>query len=153
MSVAWVVVADASRARIFSAENPSGPLVEIQTLAHPEARLHEGDLVSDKSGRDRNSGSGSHDMGNQNEAKQEEAIRFASQVGQALECRRTNKQFKKPPGVAVCMDIGEHDFIVNNPFSDEFIQAVQDVVIIRAIEDDIQKFRIDRPAFAPQMTQ
>ncbi len=95
MSVAWVVVADASRARIFSAENPSGPLVEIQTLAHPEARLHEGDLVSDKSGRDRNTGSGSHDMGNQNEAKQEEAIRFASQVGQALECGRTNKQFKK----------------------------------------------------------
>ncbi|MES9844878.1 MAG: host attachment protein, partial [Candidatus Sedimenticola sp. 6PFRAG5] len=51
MSAAWIVVADTSRARIFSADKPASSLVEIQTLAHPESRLHEGDLVSDKAGR------------------------------------------------------------------------------------------------------
>jgi protein required for attachment to host cells len=95
MSAAWVVVADASRARIFTADTASGPLVEIQTLAHPEARLHEGDLVSDRPGRDRNSGMRGHDLGHGNDAKQEEATRFASQVSEALECGRTNNRFKK----------------------------------------------------------
>ncbi|MES9869438.1 MAG: host attachment protein [Sedimenticola sp.] len=95
MSAAWVVVADTSRARIFSADKPASSLVEIQTLAHPEARLHEGDLVSDKAGRDRNSGMRSHDMGHTNDAKQEEASRFASQVCETIECGRANGHFKK----------------------------------------------------------
>ena len=34
MSNIWVVVADSSRARIFSAEKPASQLVEIETLAH-----------------------------------------------------------------------------------------------------------------------
>ncbi|PLY16575.1 MAG: host attachment protein [Sedimenticola sp.] len=95
MSAAWVVVADTSRARIFSAEKPASTLIEIQTLAHPASRLHEGDLISDKPGRDRNSAAGSHDLGNGDEAKQVEAIKFASQVCEALECGRTNHRFKK----------------------------------------------------------
>ena len=44
----WVLVADNSRARIFSAEKPASDLQEIRDLTHPEARLHEGDLVTDR---------------------------------------------------------------------------------------------------------
>ena len=95
MSAAWVVVADASRARIFSAEKPASTLVEIQTLAHPEARLHEGDLISDKAGRDRSSGMRAHDVGHVNDVKEEEATRFASQVCEAIECGRANNRFDK----------------------------------------------------------
>jgi protein required for attachment to host cells len=95
MSQAWIVVADTSRARIFSAEKPASSLVEIQTLAHPASRLHEGDLVSDKPGRDRSASSRSHDMGHEGDAKQEEAVRFASQVCETLECGRTNGRFRK----------------------------------------------------------
>ncbi len=36
MSVAWVVVADSSQARIFSAEKSTSSLEEIHTLNHPE---------------------------------------------------------------------------------------------------------------------
>lgn len=60
MKSAWIVVADASRARFFSAELPASPLCEIETLSNPEARLHEGDLISDRGGRDRDSGGSSH---------------------------------------------------------------------------------------------
>ncbi|OOZ36681.1 host attachment protein [Solemya velesiana gill symbiont] len=95
MSAAWVVVADTSRARIFSAEKPASSLVEIQTLAHPEARLHEGDLVSDTAGRDRSSGMRAHNVGHTNDAKQEEASRFASHVCETIECGRVNRHFKK----------------------------------------------------------
>ncbi len=60
----WVLVADNSRARFFTAEKPAGPLTETRDLANPEARLHEGDLVSDKTGRDRNPSTGTaHGVG------------------------------------------------------------------------------------------
>ena len=52
MSNICVVVADSSRARVFTADKPAGPLNEIETLNNPEGRLHEGDLVSDRGGRD-----------------------------------------------------------------------------------------------------
>lgn len=95
MNAAWVVVADTSRARIFSVENAFSPLVEIQTLSHPEARLHSGDLVSDRPGRDRSNGSRSHDVGHMAEIKHDEAVRFASEVCATLESGRARGHFNK----------------------------------------------------------
>ncbi|MEJ1298199.1 MAG: host attachment protein [Candidatus Sedimenticola sp. (ex Thyasira tokunagai)] len=95
MSLAWVVVADSSQARIFSVDKPTSSLEEIHTLNHPEGRLHQGDLVSDRPGRDRNAGTGSHDMGHEADAKNEAAVRFAAQVDETLECGRTNGRFNR----------------------------------------------------------
>jgi len=95
VSNTWVTVADSGRARIFKAVSPSGPLQEIQTLAHPEARLHEGDLTTDRSGRDTNSTSGSHGFGTATEAKDEEAERFASLVCSTLEAGHQKGNFNK----------------------------------------------------------
>lgn len=95
MSITWVVVADSSRARIFSAEKPASPLEEIETLSHPEGRLHQGDLVSDKPGRDNNATSGSHNMGHETDAKEEEALRFAAMVCERLEEGRCKGLFEK----------------------------------------------------------
>ena len=47
MSSIWVVVAESSRAKLYSAENRKAPLVEIGDFVHPESRLHDGDLVAD----------------------------------------------------------------------------------------------------------
>ena len=95
MSQIWVAVADSSRARIFEAETPASSLKEIQTFAHPEARLHEGDLTTDRSGRDTNSSAGSHGFGTENQAKEEEAQRFASMVCSNLETACKQGNFKK----------------------------------------------------------
>lgn len=46
---AWIVVADDAYARIFKLDKRH--LQEIKTLVHPESRLHERDLISDKPGR------------------------------------------------------------------------------------------------------
>ena len=52
MSTVWVLVADASRARVFAAENRVGSeLEEVTDRLHPESRLHNRDLVSDRPGR------------------------------------------------------------------------------------------------------
>lgn len=85
MMRAWVVVADACRARIFSAEKPASELKEIQTLSHPESRLHQGDLLSDNS----------IDLANTNDTKHDEAQRFANHVCETLECGRNNHRFEK----------------------------------------------------------
>jgi protein required for attachment to host cells len=95
MSDIWVTVADSSRARIFKADSPTAPLEEIQTLAHPEARLHEGDLTTDRSGRDTNSTSGSHGFGSETETKDEEASRFASFVCNTLDVNQRKGSFNK----------------------------------------------------------
>ena len=47
----WVLVADSSRGRIFSAETPTSALKEIESISHPEGRLHDQLMVSDLPGK------------------------------------------------------------------------------------------------------
>jgi protein required for attachment to host cells len=91
----WILVADTSRARIFVADKSAGPLNEIRTLAYPEARLHEGDLVADKGGRDRSPGIASHGFDGTDSHKHDNAERFAAQVCSELESARTAGALRK----------------------------------------------------------
>ncbi|SEG86216.1 host attachment protein [Marinobacterium lutimaris] len=43
----WIVVADASKAVIYTQEKPRGELEELTNLVHPQARVKESDLVTD----------------------------------------------------------------------------------------------------------
>ena len=52
MPCIWVLVAESSRAKLYSAENRPASLVEIGDFVHPESRLHEGELVAEQSGSD-----------------------------------------------------------------------------------------------------
>lgn len=74
-----VLAADQARARLFKAEKREGTLVEFTTLANPEGRLREQDLVTDASGGN------PHGIGSLDTAHQHMAEVFAKQVGQALE--------------------------------------------------------------------
>ena len=47
----WVLVADSARARLFSTATPAAPLVEVEDMLNPSARLREHELDSDRSGR------------------------------------------------------------------------------------------------------
>jgi protein required for attachment to host cells len=95
MNAAWIVVADAYRARFFVAEDPVAQLREIETLSNPEARLHEGDLVSDRGGRDRSASGSSHGLDTGSAAKDETANRFAGLVCDHLERGRQKGAFGK----------------------------------------------------------
>lgn len=81
----WVVVADDAIARIFRLEK-GRHLVELTTLVHPESRLHERDLVSDRPGRSFES----HTMARRSVSpqisqKKHEATIFAKFVSEYLE--------------------------------------------------------------------
>lgn len=74
-----ILAADQARARLFKAEQRTGPLVEFSGLANPEARLREQDLVSDACGGN------PHDLGNHDTAHRHVVQVFTKQVSQALE--------------------------------------------------------------------
>ena len=95
MKATWIVVADANRARFFAADDPADPLFEIETLSNPEARLHEGDLVSDRGGRDLGPTGSSHGLGNGSKARDETADRFAGIVCEHLERGRQRGAFDR----------------------------------------------------------
>lgn len=94
MAKAWVVAANSTTARIFLAETPMGPLHELKTLCHPEARLHERELGTDSPGRAFDSfGEGRHAMEADVRPKKQEAIRFAEELAAELEAGRTQGRY------------------------------------------------------------
>jgi len=81
MSKLWVIVADQSKARIFTIDDPRGALLKVSELKHPEAHEHESELTSDRPGRSFDSmGEGRHAMGSKVEPGKQETIRFSRQV-------------------------------------------------------------------------
>lgn len=91
----WILVADNSRARIFAAEKAAGSIHEIQTLAFPEGRLHEGDLTTDKGGRGHDPMAGAHGIDVEGAHKHENAERFANLICDTLDAARTKGEFRK----------------------------------------------------------
>jgi len=81
MSKLWVVVADQSKARIFTIDDPRGALLEVGELEHPEGLEREQTLTSDRPGRSFDSiGQGRHAMGSTVEPDKQEIIYFSKQV-------------------------------------------------------------------------
>ena len=96
MSRKWVVVADQSRARIFTVDDAHGPLLQVDELEHPEARKREQELISDRPGRSFDSaGQGRHAMGTSVEPKKEEAVRFAKQIADYLQVAHHEGRFNR----------------------------------------------------------
>jgi len=96
MSTTWVVVAESSRARILSTESVHEPLTEIAALDRPEARMRERELTSDVPGRPYVSGgTRRHGMADPVRWHDQEAVRFAREVGGHLEAARRAGRFER----------------------------------------------------------
>jgi protein required for attachment to host cells len=96
MKNTWVLVADSSRARIFFTANTRGPLREIETLTHPESRLHEQQLTTDLPGRTFDSfGQGRHTKDMEIDPKQHEALIFVKQIADRLDRAREERQLEQ----------------------------------------------------------
>ncbi len=107
MASTWVLIADNTRARLFLASNRLSPLQEINTLVHPEARLHEQELTSDLPGRSyKGDGSGRHGMADTTEPKRQEAINFAREISNHLEEARKKGELKQLIIIAAPMLLG-----------------------------------------------
>lgn len=93
MKHTWVVVANSTFARIFSAEN-NKDLKEVALLEHPESRLHGRDLVSDRPGRGYESANPSrHAMEPKHSPQKLEFQIFAKHISDHLEQARKEGRF------------------------------------------------------------
>ncbi|MER2530552.1 MAG: host attachment protein [Candidatus Competibacter sp.] len=92
MSATWVLIADGSRARLFSVEKALAPLREIQSLINPEGRAKTRDLVSDRQGRSPGNGP---NMDYDVAPKQQLAIQFAREISEQLRRGRVGGLFRK----------------------------------------------------------
>ncbi len=92
----WVLVADNSRARLFSTDFSSGELEEQENFVHTDSRLHDRDLTSDLPGRafDRFGGA-RHAMEQRLDPKDGQAAAFAQQLTAYLEDGRVKHRFDK----------------------------------------------------------
>ncbi len=85
MSNTWVLVAESSRAKIYSTSGGSDSLEEIVDLSHSESRLHEQELTADLPGSNAGGGSSHHKYEDQTDVKDQEDLRFAKQIEERLE--------------------------------------------------------------------
>ena len=96
MKLTWLVVADNSKARIFSVDSRMGPIEEIESIMHAEARLHEQNMTSDLPGRSNGKGgAGGHAYTDEVSTKEQENINFAKRIASELDAARKNNKFKQ----------------------------------------------------------
>jgi protein required for attachment to host cells len=91
MSITWIMVANASQARLFTHNGPNKGLELVKELVHPESREKAAELVSDRIGN--YAGSGSYAQ--PTNPKEHEAERFAQEVAHELEQGRVNNAYEK----------------------------------------------------------
>ncbi len=95
MDATWILVADNSRARIFTIERPRGPLIEVSAHDNPDARKHERDLVTDRPGREADPGGYGRSAFEAPSAKADSAERFGRELADLLQRGRSEGQFKR----------------------------------------------------------
>ncbi len=95
MKLTWLVVADNSKARIFTVDSRMGPVEEIESIVHTEARLHEQNMTSDLPGRGSGKGGAGHAYQDEVSPKEQENINFAREIANELDAARKDNKFKQ----------------------------------------------------------
>jgi protein required for attachment to host cells len=86
MKHTWILVADSTRARYFTASTPSSALQEFEDDIHPASRQHERNMTSDLPGKARGAGgAGGHAYEESTDPKEYEASEFAKEIARHLE--------------------------------------------------------------------
>ncbi len=140
----WVMVADASRARFFRAENRNGPLQEMADRLHVESRLKGRDLETDGPGRsfDR-AGQGRHAMGKEVDVKTHEAQRFARELCDYLDKSAAANEYDKLYIVAAPAFLG----LVRDCLANPVRKRVAGEVSKDMVNQDVQAIRATLPDF------
>ena len=93
MSITWIMVANASQAKLFSNSGPKKGLTLVKELAHPESREKTSNLVSDRSGSHAGTGHGAFIQAT--DPKHHEAELFAQELTRELEQGRVRNAYDR----------------------------------------------------------
>ena len=135
MTKTWVVIANASKAKIFSVNkikflNGKEKLALIKEFTHPESRLRDLEIASDKLGNFQGKNSGHGSFVEPTDPKKYEAESFAREVINDLEAARVANLF--------------HDLILVIPpafhgLINKYLNQPLEKMIIHVIEKDYTK--------------
>jgi protein required for attachment to host cells len=117
MAITWILVANASLAKLYANLGPNKGLTLVKELIHPKSRQKNGELVSDRSGANGANGSGGGSMQPQTLPKQHEAKVFAHEIAHALYQGRTANAFKRAILVAPPAFMGLLNAEIDGPTS------------------------------------
>lgn len=95
MAITWILVANASLARLYENLGPNKGLKLVKELIHPESRLKNSDLVTDRPGSMSAAGSGRGIKQPQTLPKEHEAKVFAHEIAQQLYAGRTHNAYER----------------------------------------------------------
>lgn len=96
MNKTWILIAHRAGARIFENDGPGRGLKHLETIAHPEGRLQNKALGSDKPGRSFDShGPGRHALGKEHGPAETVAQAFAHALAARLDAGRTKNTYGK----------------------------------------------------------
>ncbi|MDF2529147.1 MAG: hypothetical protein K0Q57_27 [Gammaproteobacteria bacterium] len=96
MSGDWLIVANASAARIFRVTQPRGEpkqLKLLQEIHHPQSRLKRQELISDRPGVYRTGGGATGGHPQDVDPKQIEMRKFAKELAEVIDQARTLNRF------------------------------------------------------------
>jgi protein required for attachment to host cells len=126
MKATWIVVADQSRARIFTLHIPDRTAHQLEQFDNPEGRAHNRDLVTDGDGR--YFGKGDRHQGNAatpgESAVEHEVELFAKRLATHLEKCRMEQKFERLRLVAAPKFLG----LLRNNLTKEVTKLVEDSV-------------------------
>ena len=91
----WVLVANASEARIFGTDKIGEAMECMKEFSHPESRGKGSELASDRPGHYQSKGTGHGAFVESTDPKEFEADRFASELASELEKGRNSKAYRK----------------------------------------------------------
>ena len=84
----WILVAESSRADLFSMEDKLGELKELDCFVHPASRAHATELTTDRPGQAFDGkGAGQHALSAGNSVNEQEAMAFAHEMAVMLDRR------------------------------------------------------------------
>ncbi len=96
MNRTWILIAHRAGARIFENDGPGTGLKHVDAIAHPEGRLEDKALGSDKPGRSFDShGPGRHALGKEHGPAETVAQEFAHALAARLDAGRTKHAYGK----------------------------------------------------------
>jgi protein required for attachment to host cells len=95
MTTTWILVANASEAKLYANKGINKGLEKIASFDHPESRKKGADLVTDRSGHMQSSGNGHGSRQPATDPRQYEHENFARELAHHVEKGRTTNQYQR----------------------------------------------------------
>jgi len=135
MRTQWIVVANASLARVFKREPPVGPLLAVSTMEHPESRAKGSPLADDRPGHEASDFSaGGNRFEPRSDPRRKEHRRFAHEIAERLDEALAHGEF------------GSLALFASDPFLGELKGALSEAVAHRlqvARDSDFTSLGVD----------